>query len=210
MLKTYKKEVDKFLEYAFDQLEVYGVDVLISTENYVIAPDGMKCNGFVVEDEKDPDKITFACAIGHPFKDWFITFIHEFCHFTQWRDGSKYWYNVDEDEILWDWVLNKKTKITDMKKVDRQFKQARNLELDCERRTLKMIKRFKLPVDAKKYAKKSAAYVLFYDYMRIARKWYKIGKEPYKNTKLLRLMPTDISKPLTLTLKMETLYKECV
>ena len=87
---------------------------------------------------------------------------------------------------------------------------TRNLEHDCERRTLAMIKDYDLPIDGEKYARMAASYVMFYEYVKKHRKWYKIGKEPYRNEKLLKVMPANLPKRLTMTPKIEKLYKECV
>ena len=52
---------------------------------------------------------------------------------------------------------------------------------------------------------------MFYNYIGKYKKWYKIGKEPYNNKKIRRLMPTNLrGKYNKLTPKLEKLYKECI
>lgn len=211
-IKTFNDEIDKFIKYVFNKLVKHDVEIIISTKNYVIYPsDNLKCNGYYYTDENNDSRM-FAFATGRPLNKWFPVFIHEFCHFEQWRTSAKVWDELEDEDELWDWV-SRKIELS-KRESNSMINHARNLEYDCELRTVAMIKKFNLPVDVEKYSQMSAAYILFYDYLKKYRTWYKIGKEPYRNKKLISIMPKKLpaisSRKLKLTPAMEKLYKECV
>jgi hypothetical protein len=51
-----------------------------------------------------------------------------------------------------------------------------------------MFKKWDLPVDTALYTKKANAYVLFYNYMKISRKWSNPDNVPYRNKNILEAM----------------------
>ena len=212
LLRTFNKRIDKFLTHALNRLDGAKVNVVISTTKYVLYPiDNMKCNGYFYEND-DGDGLTFAIAIGKPLKKWFPVFVHEFCHFMQHVEHIPYWDMLEDNDELWEWVSGKDE--LSIRKLNRLINNARNIEHDCELRVLEQIELYKLPIDAERYSQTSASYIIFYDYLKKHRKWYKMGKEPYRNEELLALMPKKLSpvksKKLKLTPEMEILYKECV
>ena len=61
------------------------------------------------------------------------------------------------------------------------------------------------------YAQRASAYVYFYSFVKQVRKWYKIGKEPYNNKKIVHKMPKNLNGRYTVfPKKLFNLYKECV
>jgi len=204
--KTFNENIDNFIDYSFNCLKDAGVDVIISRAAYVRYPsEKFKCNGYFYA-EKDETPV-FAFATGKSVKKWFPIFVHEFCHFKQWRECAPVWDALDEDDELWEWVESKKE--LKPRRITQLVNATKNLEHDCERRTLAMIREHDLPIDCERYAKSAAAYVLFYDYLKKHRKWYKMGKEPYRNEKVLKAMPANLPKRLKLTPKIEKLFKAC-
>jgi len=204
-LKTYNEKIDFFIKTCFKNLKKDNVDIIISAKKYVIYPgDNEQCNGYFTE-YNGKDKM-FAVATGNSTQQWFEVFVHEYCHFEQYLDRISLW-NMKVDEDMWNWMNhNKEFKKYEIKKI---INAMRDLEWDCERRVIKKIKEFNLPIDAKFYAKKALAYVTFYDYMLKYRKWYKIGKEPYRNKSILKIMPENISRKPKLTPELERLFKKC-
>ena len=84
------------------------------------------------------------------------------------------------------------------------------LEWDCEKRVLEEIRHWGLPISIREYTRKALAYVIFYEYVKKHRKWYKIGHEPYRNENVLKLMSTNIMKEPRMTKQMEIAFGECV
>lgn len=210
VLKTFNEKIDVFLEYAFKKLQHKKVTAIISTDKYVmIVEENIKCNGYFYED--DGSDLMFGIAIGKPLNKWFPVFVHEFCHFEQFCENKSKWDSLKDDD-LWYWVGG----TTELKprELTIAINDSRDLEHDCELRVIKKIKEFQLPIDAERYSQQAAAYILFYNYMLKHRKWYKMGKEPYRNEKLMKLMPKKLptikSRKLKMTPAMERLYNECV
>lgn len=207
MSKTYiftnNKQWDDFIQKCLKELNKKNVDLHISTDKYVIYPDTKeKCNGYFCE---EGGVTSFGVATGNPINEWTEVFVHEYCHFEQWKEQIKLWQN-DCDEDMWEWMENKKE--FSKKRIKEFVSITRDLEWDCEKRAIKKIKKFKLPVDTKMYAKKALAYICFYDYIMKHRKWYKTGSEPYRNKTILDFMPDDINNKPDLTPELEKLFTD--
>ncbi len=208
-LVTYNKNIDRFIKDLQNHCKKYKITFLMSGLDYVEWGNS-KSNGFF-----NPENNEMAISIGKPIDKWLNTLVHESCHFDQWVQKSLYWNNMkqykpDACTQLFDyWVYGNKKISKETGIIMSNI--MRDLELDCERRTIAKIKKYKLPIDIKEYAKGAGAYVMFYNYIAKHKKWYKIGKEPYNNKKLRKLMPTNLhGKYDKLTPKLEKLFKECV
>jgi len=219
-LRTYNKNYDKFLTDFFKILDKNNSKVTLSTTDHVIDPDSMDdnaCNGWIIEE--DDGTFDFACAIGKGFDVWGPTLVHESCHIDQALDDRKGKLKVKDNTSkesgdMWVWLSGKKVKRT-KEEIDFFIQRAMMIELDNERRTIKKMKKYKLPFDTKLYAQRANAYILFYKFIATHRCWYKPSKEPYVMEEILNIMPTKIgpnknydwNKPLPKGL--EELYKEC-
>ena len=208
-LVTYNKNIDKFIRDLQRRCKKYKITFLMSGLDYVEWGDS-KSNGFF-----DPEKNRMAISIGKPVDKWLNTLVHESCHFDQWVQRDHHWtsmmqYEPDACTRLFNhWVYGEKKISKEVAIIMARI--MRDLELDCERRTIEKIKKYNLPIDIKEYAKGAGAYVMFYNYIAKHKKWYKIGKEPYNNKKIRALMPTNLrGKYDVLSPKLEKLYKECI
>ncbi len=207
-LVMYDKHIDKFLRDLQRRCKKYNITFLMSGLDYVKFGSG-KSNGFF-----NPETNEMAISIGKPVKKWLNTLVHESCHFDQWVQNCKEWRAMNNERTdactqLFEWLEDER-KLSDEKAI-KMASIMRDLELDNERRTIEKIKKYNLPIDIKEYAKGAGAYVMFYNYIGKHKKWYKIGKEPYHNKKIQRLMPTNLrGKYDVLTPKLEKLYKECI
>ncbi len=207
-LVIYNKNIDKFIRDLQRRCKKYDITFLMSGLDYVKWGDS-KSNGFF-----NPESKEMAISIGKPVEKWLNTLVHESCHFDQWVQNCKAWrdmMNIKPDACtqLFNWVGNER-KLSKEKAIE-MASIMRDLELDNERRTIEKIKKYKLPINTKEYARGAGAYVMFYNYIGKHKKWYKIGKEPYNNKKIRRLMPTNLrGKYDVLTPKLEKLFKECV
>ncbi len=207
-LVIYNKNVDQFIRDLQRRCEKYKITFLISGLDYVKWGEE-KSNGFF-----NPESNEMAISIGKPVEKWLDTLVHESCHFDQWVQNCKTWRDMiaikpDACTQLFEWVFDERK--LSKEKVMKMACIMRDLELDCERRSVEKIKKYKLPIDTKEYCQKAGAYVMFYNYIVKYKKWYKIGKEPYNNKKIKVLMPTNLNgKYDKLTPKLEKLYKECI
>lgn len=99
---------------------------------------------------------------------WFETLLHEYCHFCQFVEESKVYRNYCLAKGKWHAWANKTVEIENKDK-RWHFIAVRNLELDCERRVIKLIKKYNLPVDINDYCRKANVYLFDYKYRDLTR-----------------------------------------
>lgn len=172
-----KKSYEDFLKLVKSECKKHNIKLKI-TKYKSIKLGSFRCSGYF-ESEENP---TLAVAMGH--SDNKAVLAHEYCHLTQWLDKIP----------LWDLAgvsLNKLDAWLEGEEIDNIEKHiaiCRDLELDNEKRTVKLIEEYDLGIDVQTYIKKSNAYILFYNWLLITRKWSKPGNSPYMNKKILSLM----------------------
>lgn len=187
-----KKNVENYLIDTFDKADLHDVTVNLSS-NRTVEEGGVECNGFFeADDEDENDEPTLAVAIGQPFERWFPVFVHEACHMDQWIEQHHTWNAshsklIDSLDLLSLWFEHK------IELTHEQFmkwvKVSRDCELDCERRAVKIIKKYNLPLDPIQYTKRANSYIFFYTLMWYTRNWYIPNKEPYNVPEFVDIMP---------------------
>ena len=116
---------------------------------------------------------------------------HEYCHLTQWVEQCKAWKDLERTNSLgkvWAWIAGE-----DVRNIGLHLNRAAMVELDNEKRTVKVIKKFNLPVNVDTYIQKSNAYVLFYQHMKYTRKWCGPKNSPYKVPEIFENMSTKFN-----------------
>lgn len=132
---------------------------------------------------------TFACAIGKPQKEWLLIFIHEYCHFCQWKEKEPKYLKVDKTKGMEDydnWLAYKAELSPQV--VKKCTRVVQEMELDCEKRVVEIIQNYQLPFDIKDYIKKANSYILFYNMVLKHRKWCK-KKSPHEIQEIIDIMP---------------------
>lgn len=105
----------------------------------------------------------------YDFQDCFITFVHEYCHFLQWKESSELFSKSDASiEKLINW-LDYKTDKFDI----RHLRTIQKMELECDKKASKLIKSKNLKIDLEKYIKQSNSYILSYNYVYENRYFFK-------------------------------------
>lgn len=203
IFQTHNKKVDNFMNFAFNHLAGAGIHIVMSPSNYIYYKDTGKINGCF-----DEENATLSFSVGHELKEWLSLFVHEYCHFCQWFDNADVWQHEDTFEELNSWIEHKIE--LSPERVNEIITPTQLLEWDCEKRVLECIKDWSLPIPTREYTRKARAYVIFYEYIKKHRKWYKIGNEPYRTEEVLKLMSTNIEKDLKMTKRMELAFGECV
>lgn len=139
----------------------------------------IKCSGFF----DCPPKGIIKVAIGRPLQDWLEVLVHESCHMEQWAENTKVWRDYENplnmtgyyDEWLSGKNVSKKSAV-------KAAKYIQNLELDCEKRSVDKIKKYKLPIDIIRYKRRANCYVYSYAYMIESRIWIpSVYDTPYIN-----------------------------
>lgn len=172
---------DSFVELVRVHLSCYAMKLKISKTKTVKS--GISdVSGYFCDDE--------GITVAGKSSRWFGILIHEYCHFIQWVENFIGYSKFDKHYVGWDGWLSKKRNLK-KKDLHIKFLAIRNLELDCEIRTVKMIKKYNLPVNIPKYIQGANAYMFFYAYVKKHRLW------PNKkiNKKLNDIQPTRFLRP---------------
>jgi len=123
--------------------------------------DGYECYGyFWGEDDQTKGELVVVKEISK--EKFFEVLVHESCHMDQWIENCDVWknYNAECAEKISLWARGK----IDLRKSEsnKYMTDFIQMELDCEKRTIKKTKKYKLPIDTKKYIQKVNAFLLFY------------------------------------------------
>ena len=182
--------VKKFIRHVEQETAKHKVKLTLAEAPYVIVAPRTRGNGFF-----DEEHMELACSCGKPRKLWLPILVHEYSHFEQWRDQCRAWTggdlgNKDSSGEMFAWISGKRLP---KRLVHLYVTKTRQLELDCEKRALKNIKKFKLPLDAKAYCQRANSYIHFHNYIEQSRKWYKVGQEPYAVKEVYGAMPTHLN-----------------
>lgn len=166
------------------------VKIILSNKNDVLfCTDSMdRSNGYFCGNPRE-----FCVAVNKPQKQWLPVFIHEYNHFLQWKEKSKEWFDC-RDYFFDPWLSGKEYA---RRTINVGIRTIINVELDCEKRSVQMIKDRNLPINIDDYIKKANAYVLFYSIIKEKREWYNVS--PYDVSEIIDVMPNyfldDYSKP---------------
>lgn len=168
----------QFIELVKNECKKHGIRCDLRPVKYLKLSGNIMCSGYFDETNK-----ILACATKS--KDWFYILVHEYAHLTQWVDNCEPWKRVSDNYSI-DFVdrwLNGRY----VREPEKHINLVRDLELDNEKRTVKLIKKFGLG-DYKTYTKKANAYLLFYNYMKITRRWSSPKNSPYRNKIVISVM----------------------
>ena len=193
-----QKNVKEFIDFVKNECKKYGIKCKLKNVSYLKLSDGINCSGFFDEEDKE-----LVVAMKHPLALGVLA--HEYSHLTQWVDGCKEWKEgcrglpkVD------DWLTGK-----NVRNIKRYLAYSRDLELDNEKRTVKLIKKWKLPIDIKDYVQRANSYIQFYNWLYYSRKWSSPSNSPYTNPNVYGKMPTTFRMNYkTMSDKYKQLYKK--
>lgn len=111
--------------------------------------------------------------------------VHEYAHLTQWQDNCRQWKWVEKSMYVFDaWLSGKR-----VRNLNHHIDRIKYMELDNEKRSVELIKKYRLPIDLEGYIKRANSYVYFYNYIKKTRKWSSPDNSPYKNERIVEAMP---------------------
>jgi hypothetical protein len=133
-------------------------------------------------------KMLFESALGKDTEaEAFAIYMHEYNHFRQWIEKDPVWDFDEEHDILEEWYEGK-TNLTP-EQAREQCLKALAVEVDCEKRTTKMIKDRGISIDTLWYTRKANAYLFFYPCLAEIGKWTTVP--PYEIPEIVDMMPYD-------------------
>jgi len=140
---------------------------------------------FILSPRKELNKSTgyfngrrLVVCVNHPMEVWLETLLHEYGHLEQDIENV---HQISTD--IFTWLKHQKRHTSTLYKI-------RDMELDCERRSVKNIDRFNLPIKKMDYAKRAGAYIHYYNYMLINPTWPK--KSPSTIDEIVQRMPNSL------------------
>lgn len=141
----------------------------------------------------DSDALELTVNTNKPVSEWLPILVHESCHMDQHAEDAPAWIGLDIKghdacTLLDMWLSH----IIDLNpsQLEDVTNRVLEMELDCEKRSLEKIKRYKLPIDLKEYVKKANAYIYFYRALMRTRKWTNKEKSPYSVESVWTQMPS--------------------
>ena len=203
-MKRYTKNDLAFIQFVKDECKRLGVKTHIKDVKYVKLSPTIKCSGYF--DDADPKRgAILACSMGS--ENGLEILAHEYCHLTQWQDKFELWGKASKAlPVIDEWLAGKYKR---PETLNRAFEIAIGLELDNEKRTVKVIKDWGLSVDVDLYIKKANSYLMFYNWLKQTRKWCKPTNRPYDNKRIIEAMPSNFKLDYSkLPKKFETIYRE--
>jgi len=167
----------KFISDVAAKCVEHGITLKLISDKKVCV-DSIPCSGYF--DEED-----LVVATKKP--DWLDVLVHESCHLDQFVQKSKYWKSGDTGIINIEKFISKEKNMS-IKKVKKSIIDTVMLELDCEMRTVKKIKKYGLKVNIDTYTKQANSYLFSYWTILRDRKWYPF---PYNKPKIYNKFPSN-------------------
>ena len=171
-----------FIKKVKEHCKEYGIKVELRDVMYLQLDKNSRCTGYF-----DEENMKLVCAMKRP--DSFSILVHEYAHFTQWIEQCKPWVNLGNSlSHLMDWLDGK-----NVRSIAKHIAACRNMELDNEKRSAKLIKEYDLNIDLDFYIKRANAYVMFYNYLLISRRWSKPNNAAYRNKAIVAQMSSKFN-----------------
>lgn len=183
------RATERFLDHVKTECRNHGVRLYLSRATRVHSGSGIYCSGWFNGE-------VLSVAAGGPIENWLPILVHEFGHFGQWVDKDPTWTKTtiggyDANEWLDEWLTGKTEMDPDT--LQKVINKIVSNELNCERRAVKMIRKYKLPININSYIRGANAYIYFYHVCKEMRKWYNKDRVPYQMPEVLRVMPTHLA-----------------
>lgn len=173
------KNVQDFVKFVKSECKAHGIKFRLKPTKTVQTPEKIRCVGYC-----EPDDLK-ELIVAKKDTNWLMTLVHEYAHLTQWIDQCKEWKDTYSIDNVDEWLNGK-----DMPNIKKALAVTRDMELDNEKRSVKIIKQWDLPIDVKVYTQKANAYVQFYNYVYDTRRWCHPDNSPARNPKVYKKMPS--------------------
>ena len=173
---TRSKNDKAFMDHVREECNLYGVKCSLK-QSETVKSGGIECSGWFSAYDRE-------LVVAAKRREAFEIFIHEYAHMTQWYNGNDLW----DDGLIGMDVVERWLQGARIRNIDKHIAAIRDLELDNEKRAVQLIKDWDLSVDIPAYIRKANAYIHFYNWMRITRRWSNPLNSPYKNPHVLAVM----------------------
>lgn len=190
-------EIQKLVEDIKNKAIDNGVEIILEDSKSVpYAIGDFPVSGYFI----DYGNPTLAVATGKPLKEWIMVLSHEGSHMEQWIEKSPYWTNSfingkEAVDYIDEWCGGKEMS---ERELDDICKRSREVEWDCEKRSIEKAKKYNLPINIKEEIQKANSYILFYTLVKETRKWSTPGKAPHNIKEVWSSMPDTFDMDYTI------------
>ena len=155
--------MDAFIAHVRKVAKEHGVKIKIKNTKNVREPAGNTlCCGYFLESSNE--KTIVVARGGRPLSEWLGCLVHEYCHMLQWIEKCPAYTNTflsDGMDATYKLSLLENGEARFNKRLRWVYtKKTIACELDCERRAVKVMQKFSLPINIDSY-KKTAAVTLY-------------------------------------------------
>lgn len=169
-----------FIDLVYGTAEKNKVEIKVSSGKTLagVLNDPHPPKGYFIEYPSTKKKQLYF-SIGCPQSEWLSILAHESSHMDQCLNGVRAWVEStffkgeDVYTLLDNWVERRVSLTQD--ESNELVKRIIWGELDCERRTLKKIEKYELPIDINSYIKKANSYLFYYVHIKETRAWVNSG-----------------------------------
>lgn len=176
-----------YKDYLYDRIdfaEEYGFKVVLSPKEFKKIDSNFPCAGYFSESDNE----IFMC-MNNP--QIMYVLVHEFCHLDQYLTECKVFKDLNKKgkdlyELHGDHIEGKKIPESLIKEA---LKAARDLELDCEKRSAKQILKYHLPIKVEDYVQSANAYVFLHNAMSITQRTIIPLKSPSNLPHIYKKLP---------------------
>ena len=159
----------QFIKYVKETCKQEGIKVVLRNSKSVKVDTNVRVSGYFDSEHKE-------LVVARKHKEFLALLVHEFGHVTQWQENTKLWKDADNSIPKTDaWLQGK-----EIYNIKHHLSVVRDLELDNEKRSVKLIKKFKLNIDVPDYIRKANCYIHLYNYLYHIRRWPTPKNSPYK------------------------------
>lgn len=184
--------LESYIEGLEEKTAKHNIKLILKNQKYFL-DGGISIGGYFGDE--------LAVATNKPEEVWLSYLIHEDSHLDQWIEKcieyrrTRLREGICATSLMHSWI---KGKCCSPRMIERAITAVRGMELDCERRALKKIKKFNLPVDPSHYIKTAAINIHQYNYILLRRRYLrKGGKLPYEEPKIISQMPRTLRGKFT-------------
>lgn len=175
----------RMIQHILDDCSKHNVELILYPETSLSLSKKIKVSGFWDES----DKTIHVAVYGD---EWIEVLAHEYSHFCQWKENKFISKEYSNAYIRFDEWLRGEKKISKTNR-EKYARLIQECELDCEKRAIKFLKKFRLS-NEKIYIQKANSYVLGYEAVLQTGKWFEVS--PSRIDACWKKLPTTFVKSL--------------
>lgn len=156
-----EETVKKFIKDLRKDCKKNGIKIELKPSVQIFSNPGLKCLGYFSHHEK-------VIKVAKNNNQYLAVLIHEAQHLCQYLENTIEWQKDEQfgNQAFEDWINGK-----EIKNIGRAITNLLALELDCERRALKKITEYDLPINSSTYIQRTNQMCQYYRFVQKYRRW---------------------------------------